>query len=300
MRKGIWLIGMGLLTPAMADVTVVRTLQVDTAAGEIALQARGQNQLQGKSSRRDVDVFLSADLNRQFPHPRKTTTLILLQKNKVHYREFPNDTFEDFSMARWGTLLTEKLSPSSETRPVRITRSWSRNLPDQDTQEMNGFTCTQLVYEWRFELEDTENFSKKQYLARTTLWLADVSPLLHQVLVEESNFQKLYHERLGERPLEGLNQLSLIYAEQTIGMDRKALYEALNQGTSRLKKIVGYPIASTTEWFSVGTKTNKPLFTVHSQLESVSLKPLAATLFTPSNEYAINDLPELPPISRAK
>ena len=66
---------------------------------------------------------------------------------------------------------------------------------------------------------------------------------------------------------------------------RETLFEAISQGTARLQRITGYPIASQTDWFLVGYKANKPLFTVTSELQTLSLKPLPETVFVPSKKF---------------
>ncbi|OGR93051.1 MAG: hypothetical protein A2992_04780 [Elusimicrobia bacterium RIFCSPLOWO2_01_FULL_59_12] len=301
-RQVLYVIILGLLsTLAWGDATVARTLKVSLPETENAVEARSVLQLHGQVSRRETDVLVDGALSGTFQPARKTITLVSLDQNKVHHWEFPQSTFEEMPMSRWRRTLGPR--DLQRTAALRITRSWSRVLPEEGARQINGFPCSKFVYEWRFELENTETFAKKQYGVKTTLWLTDVSSPVQQLLLEESAFQRAYHDRMGGRPLEGLNGLALQYAEAAIGMDKQVLFSELTYGTQRLKQITGYPIASRAEWFSVGYKTHKPLFTIESTLESFSLTPLMSSVFSPSLDVdAITDLPEvaLKPLTQAK
>lgn len=296
------LIGFGVLclvrAPALGDVTVTRSLKIASRTYGGKIEATSVVQVRGMSCRREIECYLQGAVAEHFKYPRKRITLISLDKNLVHNLDFPESTYQEYSLPTWQAYLSQrnlKTAPTSSTA-LRISQTWSRVLPDEGVKTILGFKCSKFVYEWRFEVENPETYAKKQYGVRTTLWLAEVSPGFQRVLQEEAAFNKTYQERMGESRLEGLNELTLEYAEMATGLDKEALFAGLSAGTARLKKIVGYPVASETEWFQVGAKPkkNKTLFTIKSGLESASIRSLGEDVFSTSTA-AFDDLPDLHP-----
>src|SRR5205823_4244151 len=106
---------------------------------------------------------------------------------------------------------------------------------EKESRTIKGVQCSKFAFEWRFQMQDPSTYAKKEYAVHTTLWLAALSPELEQILREEKAFQAVYHKRIGGAPLEDLNKLTMQFAEQKTGMDKNVLFEALSQGTSRLK-----------------------------------------------------------------
>jgi hypothetical protein len=269
---------------ARADITVVRSLRLKSRTASGSIQAHNIMQLRGRAVRKDTEVLASGSMAHQFHYPVRTITVVSLDKATVHHLDLAKDTnFEKIPLSHWAKYLTDKNQSLSPTG-FQISQSWSRVIPEDTVKMIKGQRCTKFTYEWRFEISNPETYAKKQYGVRTTLWLTELSPTLLQTLQEERVFQADYRKRLGGTALEDLNAVTMEYASQVIGLEKEVLFAGLNQGTTHLKKIAGYPMASLTEWYLVGSKTNKSLFTVSSELEALSLKPIDASAFLPTKK----------------
>jgi hypothetical protein len=278
----------GITASGYSDVTVVRQLQIESKNGQGAISAQGILQIHGAKSRRETQVVVEGALGQEFHYPLQAITLVSLDKGTVHSWRFPYPNYEKLSFSKWRKTLSEA---SGVPANYHIEQSWSRALGDSETRIIRGNPCTKFEFEWRFQVQN-EEYSRKDYLVRTTLWLTELSPVLEQILHEEKAFQAAYHKRIGGAPLEDLNKLTMEFAEREIGLDKTDLFNALGQGTAHLKQITGYPMASETEWFLVGSKKNKSLFKISSSLESLSQKPLPDSLFSPSRSSFTPQLDE--------
>ncbi len=269
---------------SFADVTVVRSLRLEPHTTQGSIEARGIMQIQGAISRRQTDIHVEGDsLTARFPHSPRTVTLVSLKKGVVHRYDSQQSDFEKFSLPLWRKYLDERRQRDTAIKPTpfEITQSWSRVIPETGEKTIRQVPCQKFVYEWRFKVTHTEAYTHKEYSVRTTLWLAEFSPKVQQTLAEEAAFRAAYHKKLGSAPLEDLNGLTLQYAQDLTGVDKHALYAGIAEGTTRLKRIPGYPLASETEWIEIGAKKKKPLFTVHAQLEALTVAPLTANVFLP-------------------
>lgn len=273
-----------LSTQVYGDVTVVRSLRVVPHTTQGVIEARGILQIQGALSRRQTDVHVEGDrLSQQFAYSPRTITLVSLNKNLVHRFDSQQFDFEKFSLADWRTYLDKRQNAHTQLRgaPFQITQSWSRVIAETGEKTIRNVPCQKFVYEWRFQVTHPETYARKEFSVRTTLWLAEFSPKVQQTLAEEAAFRAAYHKKLGSAPMEDLNGLTLQYAEQITGVDKHALFAGLSEGTTRLKRIPGYPLASQTEWIEIGPKKKKALFTVHAELEALTVAPLSAKVFLP-------------------
>jgi len=268
---------------AFADVTIIRSLKLKSQREKGTIQARCATQVHGRTARRETEVITSGDLSEGFQYPVRTITWVSLDKNTVHLLEPTEPDLQKVSLNRWADYLATH-HPAPDTG-FRISQTWSRVIPEDETKVVRGQTCRKFTFEWRFETENPETYAKRQYGVRTTLWLTDLSPALALRLGEERAFQTDYKKRLGGMALEDLNAVTMQYAAKLVDLDKDTLFAAISQGTAHLQRIAGYPMASQTEWFLVGFKQNKTLFTVASELETLSLKRLEETAFIPAKNY---------------
>lgn len=294
-----------------------------TLDGVILPVTRGQSRVETRSDRRRTDSAVTFDnwLMRRLAPDGQTADIVRVDRHLVwtlvparrEYTECP------IGGCRTGSAETPQSPPQQEQQrapdcPVKLTANDLEVQPTGEKRTVNGFATERYRIGWLVQLSDEAGRSVRNQVD-LDLWTTPETGPVREVQSVTDAFNRRYASALAatDSPVARFLPKHVTAAMSSLmrnidGKDR----QTMARWDAELKKLRGYPIATTMTWTADGTVCGaagqptaaslggmlgsmmggrrseagaKPLVTFNHEVRSLAIKPVADAVFSPPGGY---------------
>lgn len=313
--------------PASATAVVEESF---TLEGAILPVARGQSRVETRADRRRTDSSVTFDnwLMRQFAPDGRTSDIVRVDRGLVWNLVPAKREYTECPITGCATASTRPGEPQrpdqpkkqeEPTCPVTLKANDLKVDATGERRTVNGFATERFRIDWLVELADNAGRSNANRV-QLDLWTTPETGPIKDVQAINDGFQRRYASALtrGDSPVgrylpQNVAAAMALLMRNIDGKDQRTVA----RWAAELKKVRGYPIATTMNWTSDGVICSEsapggspqstaagiggmlsgilggrradgapaPLITFSHEVRTVAVKPVADVVFTPPADY---------------
>lgn len=318
--------------PAAPTAVVEETFTLD---GAILPVARGQSRVETRADRRRSDGSVTFDnwLMRQFAPDGRTADIVRLDRSLVwtlapskrQYTECPLTGCRSAS-ARSGEPTAQEPAeqgrkPTEPSCPVTLKAADLKVDGTGERRTINGFATERFIIDWTVQLADRNGGSNTNRV-RLELWTTPETGAIKEVQAIQETFQRRHASALARADSPVARYLPRNVSNAMASMMRNIDandQRTLGRWATEMKKVRGYPIATTMNWTTEGAICSgeggagaspqataagigsvlggmlggrkadgsaAPLISFSQEVRTVAVKPIADAVFSPPADYA--------------
>ncbi len=243
--------------PVRADVTVKRYVEFGgVGGGMMASKSTDVDYIKGlKKCTRSHFEFTGKVLG--FLSGKKdTSTVYLVKKDIVWNIDHKKKTYtqktisipksKDEGSSRGRSDRNQRQEAKKEKEQVKIIKNEMKMRKTGKKKTINGYHCEEYLFTWLVETEDIETKERSKSLMTGDFWNTKVTRSIKKLQNEEKTFSLAYMKKMGFNFPPGFMKN---FGLNILGSLQHAQGKNL---TKEMKKMKGYPIATTIKWESSG------------------------------------------------